>query len=162
MSKLAMEYLSKPFADRLPIVIARPFNYTGVGHAEHFVIPKIIAHFRQRAKIIELGNTDVYREYNDVRDVCQMYLMLLQKGNPSETYNLATGREYSLKEVIEMLEKLSGHRMQVNVNPAFLRSNEIDRLCGDPTHLIGRIGEQQYRHLEETLEWMLHSPAATA
>jgi len=157
MSKLAMEYLSKPFLDRLPIVIARPFNYTGVGHAEHFVIPKIIAHFSLRAKTIELGNTDVYREYNDVRDVCQMYLMLLQKGNPSETYNLATGREHSLKEVIAMLEKLSGHPMQVNVNPAFLRVNEIDRLCGDPSRLIGSIGEQQYRHLEETLEWMLQS-----
>jgi nucleoside-diphosphate-sugar epimerase len=157
MSKLAMEYLSKPFADRLPIVITRPFNYTGIGHAEQFVIPKIIAHFRLRAKTIELGNTDVYREYNDVRDVCQMYLMLLEKGNPSEIYNLATGREHSLKEVIATLEKLSGHRMQVNVNPAFLRTNEINRLCGDPTHLIGSIGEQQYRHLEETLEWMLQS-----
>jgi len=158
MSKLAMEYLSKPFADRLPIVIARPFNYTGVGHAEHFVIPKIIAHFRQRAKIIELGNTDVYREYNDVRDVCQMYLMLLQKGNPSETYNLATGREYSLKEVIAMLEKLSGHHMQVNVNPAFLRANEINHLCGDATLLESVIGQLEMRTLSETLAWMLDSP----
>jgi nucleoside-diphosphate-sugar epimerase len=157
MSKLAMEYLSKPFLDRLRIVIARPFNYTGVGHAEYFVIPKIITHFQLKAKTIELGNVDVFREYNDVRDVCQMYLALLQKGNSGETYNLATGREYALREVIAILEELSGHQLDVKVNPAFLRANEIDRLCGDPTRLIGSIGEQQYRHLEETLEWMLQS-----
>lgn len=155
MSKLAMEYLSKPFLDRLPIVITRPFNYTGVGHAEHFVIPKIISHFKQKAKIIELGNLDVFREYNDVRDVCQMYLRLLQKGIPGETYNLATGRVYALRDVINMLEKLSTHQLEVKVNSTFVRANEINRLCGDPTHLNKTIGIWQYRSLSDTLDWML-------
>jgi nucleoside-diphosphate-sugar epimerase len=159
MSKLAMEYLSKPFTDRLSVVIARPFNYTGVGHDAHFVIPKIIAHVRQRAKTIELGNTSVYREYNDVRDVCQMYLALLQKGNPGETYNLATSREHSLNDIMAMLEQLSGHRLEVVVNPDFIRANEINHLCGDATLLESVIGQLKLRPLSETLAWMLDSQA---
>lgn len=158
MSKLAMEYLSKPFFDRLPIVIARPFNYTGVGHDEHFVIPKIIAHFRRRAKTIELGNMDVYREYNDVRDICTLYLRLLTRGEVGNTYNLASGRVHSLREVLAAVERISQHSMAVSINPQFLRANEITRLCGDVTRLEQALGPLAFRPLDETLAWMLNSP----
>jgi len=56
MSKLAMETLARTWMDRLPIVITRPFNYTGPGQAEQFVIPKLITHFARRAPLVELGN----------------------------------------------------------------------------------------------------------
>jgi nucleoside-diphosphate-sugar epimerase len=158
MSKLAMEYLSKPFLDRLPIVIARPFNYTGVGHAEHFVIPKIIAHVRRQAKQIELGNIDVLREYNDVRDICILYLRLLSHGEKGNTYNLASGRVHSLREVLAAIERISQHSMAVSINPQFLRANEITRLCGDVTRLEQALGPLAFRPLDETLAWMLNSP----
>lgn len=154
MSKLAMEYMSQPFADRLPIVITRPFNYTGVGHAKNFIIPKIVEHFAKKATVIELGNIEVFREYNDVRDVCQVYLKLLANGVPSQTYNLASGRSYSLHQVIDALENISGHSMQVTVNPQFVRANEIFRLSGDPHKLESCIKTIAWRPLEDTLAWM--------
>ena len=155
MSKLAMEYMSAPFSDLLPIVITRPFNYTGVGHAEHFVIPKIVDHFRRKAKMIELGDVTVLREYNDVRDICQMYLRLLDLGEGGTTYNLATAREYCLKEVIGLLEKISGHALDIIINPQFIRANEIARLCGDANLLDQCIGYLPLHSLEDTLSWML-------
>jgi nucleoside-diphosphate-sugar epimerase len=56
MSKVAMEEMAKTFFDRLPIIIARPFNYTGPGQHENFLVPKLIQHFAKRSPTIELGN----------------------------------------------------------------------------------------------------------
>jgi nucleoside-diphosphate-sugar epimerase len=159
MSKLAMEYMSQPFLNRLPIVITRPFNYTGIGHAAHFVIPKIVDHFKRRAQTIELGDITVLREYNDVRDICQMYLKLLELGESGKTYNLATGREHSLKQVIAILEGLTGHSIDVVINPQFIRPNEIAHLCGDAHFLEKSIGQQNLHSLKDTLQWMLESKA---
>lgn len=159
MSKLAMEFMSQPFLNRLSIVITRPFNYTGVGHTEHFVIPKIVDHFRRKANMIELGDTTVLREYNDVRDICQMYLQLLDLGEGGKTYNLATTRQYCLKDVVGLLEEISGHAMDIIMNPQFVRENEIAHLCGDARFLEKCIGTQNLHSLEDTLEWMLQSKA---
>jgi nucleoside-diphosphate-sugar epimerase len=157
MSKLAMEYLSRPFMTSLPIVITRPFNYTGVGHALNFVIPKIVDHFARKASVIELGNTLVLREYNDVRDVCEMYLRLLKQGQSGQTYNLATGRTYSLTHVIEILQGICGYQIRVVNNPQFMRANEIHLLAGDGSKLAQCIGTLDLHRLEDTLRWMLES-----
>jgi len=155
MSKLAVELLARNFHARLPIVTTRPFNYTGIGHGAHFVIPKIVDHFARKASVIELGNVDVYREYNDVRDISNLYLALLTHGLAGKTYNLASGRTHSLRQVIAQLETMTGHSMAIEVNPQFVRSNEIVTLCGSSAFLEQAIGRIEWRPLEETLQWML-------
>lgn len=159
MSKLAMELMSATFADRLSLVTVRPFNYTGIGHDMRFVIPKLVAHFARRAETIELGNLDVEREFNDVRTVCKVYLSLLQLGQPGQTYNVCSGRPVSLKSAIEALKKITGHDLHVNVNPAFIRANEVHRLCGNPAKLEACIGSLQHPPVEDTLRWMLSTGA---
>jgi nucleoside-diphosphate-sugar epimerase len=155
MSKLAMEYMARTYLDRLPLFFVRPFNYTGPGQAEAFVIPKLVAHFARRAEAVELGNLDVEREFNDVRFVCEAYLQLLQKAKLGEVYNICTGKPVTLKAVLALLSQITGHQLQVKVNPAFVRNNEIHRLCGFPAKLENCIGRFSYPTLEETLQWML-------
>jgi nucleoside-diphosphate-sugar epimerase len=155
ISKLAMERLTCMFADRLAMVIVRPFNYTGVGHDARFVIPKLIEHFNRRALTIELGNLEVEREFNDVRTVCESYLRLLQLGQPGQIYNVCSGRPVSLKMAIDALKRITGHEIQIKVNPDFIRPNEVHRLCGSPAKLEACIGKLQHPSLEETLRWML-------
>jgi nucleoside-diphosphate-sugar epimerase len=159
MSKLAMEYLSHTYFDRLPIVIARPFNYTGPGQAPHFLIPKLVDHFAKRAESIELGNLNVEREFNDVRMICDAYLNLLNYGEAGEVYNVCSGNPFTLSYVLDTLAKITEHSLHVNVNPAFVRANEVHRLCGDPTkleQLMNRSQSVAYKYeLKDTLQWML-------
>ena len=155
MSKLAMEHMAKAHHAGLPLLVARPFNYTGVGHDSRFVIPKLVEHFVQRRPFIELGNIHVEREFNDVRMVCNAYLELLKKGVAGEAYNICSGRAYSLTAIIEMLSTLSEHKIEVRVNQEFVRPNELDTLSGSPRKLEACIGELLHPPLEDTLEWML-------
>lgn len=158
MSKLAMEHMSRTYRDRLPLTIVRPFNYTGPGQHLQFVIPKLVDHFRRRAPVVKLGNTQVEREYNDVRFVCEAYLRLLQREHECETFNVCTGRTYHLMGVIALLRELTGHAIEVETDPALVRANEVHRLCGDPSRLNAAIGELPGFELEQTLAWMLAQP----
>lgn len=155
VSKLAMEYMARLWCDRLPIVTARPFNYTGVGQAENFLLPKVVAHFRRKAEKIELGNLDVWRDFSDVRSVVQAYRRLLDIRPLGQTVNVCSGQTYSLREVLTMCQSITGHEIQVEVNPAFVRANEVKILCGDNSRLRALLGAWSTPPLEETLRWML-------
>jgi nucleoside-diphosphate-sugar epimerase len=143
----------------LPLLITRPFNYTGPGQGEQFVIPKLVSHFRRRAPSVTLGNLHVQREYNDVRFVCEAYLRLLEADHGRSTYNVCTGVTYDFNTVIGMLQDLTGHRIDVQVDPALVRANEVHRLCGDPSRLREAIGDPPAYSLGDTLAWMLEQPA---
>lgn len=156
-SKLVVEHMARTRLERLPVFFTRPFNYTGVGQSPDFLIPKLVQHFAARSAVVELGNMDVEREFNDVRFVCDAYLRLLQRATPGDVYNLCTGRTYSLREVMRMLTDLTGHLVEARVNTAFVRPNEISRLCGDSAKLLNCIGSVDHFELGDTLDWMLQS-----
>ena len=154
VSKVAMEYMVRTWMDKLPITIVRPFNYTGVGQAGQFLLPKIVNHFREKKPVIELGNLDVVRDFSDVRDVVTAYTALLQQPAAGETYNVCSGQGTSLLEVIESMKQISGQDIEVRVNPAFVRADEVKRLIGSDARLEAAIGTRDKRALAETLGWM--------
>ncbi len=154
-SKFAMEKMAQLWVDRLPIFIVRPFNYSGIGQEEKFLIPKIVAHFKQTKSIIELGNLGVWREFGDVRAVADIYTKLMKHCPVAETLNICTGQSHSLQEVIAMCEKITGHHIEIKINPQFVRANEVRELTGDNSRLRDHIGDWKIPRLEETLSWML-------
>lgn len=162
VSKLAMEYMARTWMDRLPIVIARPFNYTGVGQSGQFLIPKIVGHYARGERSIELGNLDVIRDFQDVRDVVRVYRQLLELVPAGETYNLCSGVGHSLGAIIDILSAEAGYRIDVNVNPKFVRSNEVVRLIGDAGKVKALTGDRERRDLVATLTWMLRDASAGA
>lgn len=156
VSKVACEYLLKIYRERLPLICVRPFNYTGVGQSDLFLIPKIVRHARERAPQITLGNTDTARDFSDVRTVATKYARLLQSPAAiGETFNICSGIAYSIQDILKLVEQLSGHHMKVEVDPALLRENEVKTLWGDPAKLIGLTGAQDDIPLQDTIAWML-------
>lgn len=156
VSKLAMEHMARLWADTLPVIITRPFNYTGIGQSASFLLPKIVSHFHRRAEVIELGNLDVWRDFSDVRAISNAYRRLVETpAAAGATVNVCSGRTYSLREVLGLAEEITGHTMRIEVNPLFVRPNEVKTLCGNPSKLRDLIGEWDTPPLEDTLRWML-------
>lgn len=163
VSKLSMEYMARVWSDRLNIAITRPFNYTGVGQSATYLLPKIVEHFRRRAPYIELGNLDVWRDFNDVRTVVSLYRRLIETPLAvGQTYNISSGRAYSLREVVALCEELTGHRMEVRVNREFVRDNEVRMLRGDSSKIQNLLSSWKPVDLASTLKWMLDHHAGDA
>jgi nucleoside-diphosphate-sugar epimerase len=154
VSKLAMEHMARLWMDRLPITIARPFNYTGLGQSENFLLPKIVAHFRKQAPRIELGNLAIARDFSDVRMVARSYRRLLAASPAGEAFNVCSGQSHSLASLIDMMSAIAGYRIDVQVNPAFVRANDVLTLVGSNAKLRAVIGEVEQTPLAETLRWM--------
>ncbi len=154
VSKLAMEYMARLWADKLPLIIARPFNYTGVGQHENFLLPKIVNHFRRAAPFIELGNLAIARDFSDVRMVARSYRRLLAAGQAGQAYNICSGVAHTLDQVLAMMGTIAGYTIEVRVNPAFVRSSDVLRLVGSNDKLAAAIGPLEPIALEQTLRWM--------
>ena len=135
ISKLAMEFVAKTYFDILPIIIVRPFNYTAPEQNIKFVIPKIATAFKNKLNQIELGNIDVYREYNSINFICDCYYKLIISKYKSEIVNLCSGITHSLSEVISICSNITNHQLSVNINPLFIRKDEIYKLSGNPDKL---------------------------
>lgn len=155
ISKLAMELISKTYFDKLPIIITRPFNYTGTQHSLNFLIPKIISHFIDKKETIELGNIDTFREYNDIDWVCDIYHKLMLSDFQSDIVNICSGQTYSIDDIIQTATKISNHSIEVKSNPEFVRANEIKELKGCTKKLFSIVNSQTKNNLENLISKML-------
>ncbi len=154
-SKLAMEHLAKTWSDRLPIVITRPFNYTGRGQESRFLVPKIVSHFTQGRPFIELGNLDVARDFSDVRMVAKAYRALLESPAAGEIVNVCSEHPHTLHEVVDLVREASGHELEIRVNRAFVRDNEVKVLVGSAAKLRQLAPTVEPIDFAETIRWMV-------
>ncbi len=154
ISKSAMEQIAKNYFDKLDIIITRPFNYTGIGQADHFLIPKIVSCYKEKKLEIELGNLEVFREFNDIEFVCEVYQKLLESDKSSQIVNIASNRLIALNEVIAIMNIIAGYEIKIKVNQKFVRENEIIRLSGSSKKLFHLIGTVDQKEFKETLEGM--------
>lgn len=161
VSKLAMEHMARLWSDRLPIAVTRPFNYTGIGQSEQFLIPKIVNHYRNGSREIELGNIKVVRDFLDVRDVAHLYRSIVELAPAGATFNLCSGIGHSLEDVLDKVGELAGYRIGVRVNPAFVRANEVKRLIWSPRKISELVDGFAPRPFADTLQWMYRAPPPT-
>jgi GDP-4-dehydro-6-deoxy-D-mannose reductase len=138
----------------------RPFNHTGPGQAESFVIP---AFAMQIAKIeaglappvIHVGNLDSERDFLDVRDVAEAYA-LAARSTPSPDlsgaiFNVASGVPQRIADVLERLLAQSRVTIEVKQDPARLRPSDLPRIIGDAGRLHRKLGWSPRHAFDDTL-----------
>ncbi len=156
-SKLDMEIMSLRWTDRLPISIVRPFNYTGVGQSEKFLVPKIVKAYAEKKEFLELGNLNVARDFSDVRFVAQAYGEIADRCINGITINLCSGVSTSLMSLIHLCEEISNHHLEIVSKKEFQRASEVSSLMGSTELMEKVLGFKSPFTLKETIRWIYHS-----
>jgi len=162
VSKAAAELLCYQWTQDqgFEIVMSRPFNHLGPGQAEHFVVPDFAKQVTEiklgrREPVLKVGAIDVTRDFTDVRDVVQAYLALMERGESGEAYNVCSGREYSIREILEELIRLAEVECRIIVDNARLRAVERKRNRGSFEKLANCTGWNPRITLTESLRDVL-------
>ena len=161
-SKASADHLAESYARSfaLPIVIVRPFNTFGPRQSTRAVIPTIIVQALRRGSI-EIGATLPTRDFNYVEDIAHGFALAGAANDVvGEVFNLGTGEEHSVGEVIQTVSTILGIELLVRerandrMRPA---SSEVHRLIADSRKaaaLLGWSPRHTFRQaLEKTIEW---------
>lgn len=162
VSKVSAELLCQQWSYTEPwrIIVVRPFNHIGAGQGESFVISSVA---RQLARIrlglqaprLEVGDIDVTRDFLDVQDVIEAYLLLLQRGRNGEIYNVCSGQERRVRDLIAEMARLAGVEVELVQDPARLRRAEQRRVVGSSDKLQKETGWTPGVNITETLRRVL-------
>jgi GDP-4-dehydro-6-deoxy-D-mannose reductase len=161
-SKLAAEELCLAWARfaGFEAVVARPFNHLGRGQRTDFAVARFADSIArvvagQTPPRLATGRLDVTRDFLDVRDVVDAYIAILLQGQPGEIYNVCSGVERRLEDLLHLLIRCSGARIEFSLDPSLLRPVDLLRIVGDASKLRAQTGWEPTVPLEETLLDML-------
>ncbi|MCC5815428.1 MAG: GDP-mannose 4,6-dehydratase [Leptospira sp.] len=145
-SKLSAETYCRQFtayAQNIEVMIARPFNHIGVGQRLEFVVPnfcsQIASSIKNNESTMMVGDLSSTRDFLDVQDVVRAYTYLAQSGLPGEVYNICSGQEISIQDVLEKIIKIANANVTVKIDPERIRPVETPRLFGD-NHKLNKLG----------------------
>ena len=119
----------------IDIVMTRSFNHFGAGQDERFFIPSMI-HQVLRMKhhdnkdVIRTGDLSIIRDYTDVRDVVNAYLLLLDKGLNGEVYNICSGKGWRLFDIVHLIQEICQTDFEIVMDDALIRPNDNPVIVG--------------------------------
>ncbi len=163
VSKVGQDYLGyqyfKSFGTR--VVRTRGFNHDGPRRGDVFVssnFAKQLASIEKGKKspVIHVGNLEARRDFTDVRDIVRGYWLALDGGcEPGEVYNLCTGKDLSIQQVLDELIRMSEVAVEVREDPERLRPSDVPVLLGDCSKFHKATGWKPTIPYERTLRDML-------
>lgn len=160
VSKVAQEYLSvaSGYSRELRIVRARAFNMLGPGQPEQLVPMTFVRQIRDvaegRADRVRVGLTSARRDFVDVRDAVAAFALMFTQGAPGEAYNIASGRDVSVDEIIDGLFEIAGIRVELEVDQRRLRPVDVPVVRADITKARSELGWEPEIGLRSSLEDM--------
>ncbi|MFC2172321.1 GDP-mannose 4,6-dehydratase [Acidobacteriota bacterium] len=161
-SKVAQEVIGIQYhlGQDFKIFLARPFNHCGARQEPAYVVSDFARQvaeieFQLRPPEIKVGNLEALRDFSDVRDMVQGYLLLVEKGRPGVPYNLCSGVATRIGDFLETLLSLSGTRIEIVVEKERYRPLDNPLMVGDPGLAAKDFDWSARIPLNETLEWTL-------
>ena len=159
VTKVAQEGLSKCYATKygININLTRSFNHIGPRQKDVFVIASFCKQVAQayldEQKELNMitGNLNVIRDFLDVRDVVAAYYYILQSGKSGELYNVSSGKGYQLKEIISILEEISGIKISTITNQKLIRPNDMPIIIGKNDKLKNDTGWKPEYSIKQSL-----------
>lgn len=162
VSKVAMDFLGYQYFKSygMKIVRTRGFNHTGPRRGDVYVcstFAKQIALIEAKKKepVIKVGNLESFRDFTDVRDMVRAYLLAVEKCEPGEVYNIASEKVWKIKDVLDMLIKMSSVDIKVEKDPERMRPSDVELLLGDATKFKKVTGWEPKIPFEQTLRDLL-------
>lgn len=139
----------------VPVVRARPFNHVGPGQSTDFVVAALARRIAEAARAgettLSVGSLTSRRDFTDVRDVVRAYRLLVLHGEPGQAYNVCSGRDVAVAELVDRLLDLAGARLALRTDPDLVRPVDVPVLRGDASRLTGATGWRPEIPLEQTL-----------
>lgn len=145
------------------LVVVRPFNHTGPGQDERFVLPAFAAQIARieaglSEPVLTVGNLDVKRTFLDVRDVVHAYELILAAAEslPMRTvFNVASDRLERIETVLAMMAAEAKSPFEIVTDPGRSRPGEIPATAGSSTRLHRATGWVPRIPLETTIRHLL-------
>ncbi len=152
ISKVTQEQFAKMYREQhdLKIYCVRPFNHTGIGQKDTFVLPsfcKQVAEIERSGKpgVMKVGNLAVRRDFSHVRDIVRAYLMIAESDDCTIVYNVGSGKAYSLQEMLDYVVGQSSQKIELEVDPARFRPTDQPVICCDYSLIKSQLGwEPEY------------------
>lgn len=124
---------------QLKAIRLRPFNHTGPGQSEKFVVPAFAAQIAriergEQEPVISVGEIESRRDFLDVRDVADAYtkaLLNFDRLPQGCAINIASGTARSIRSVLELMLAQSSIRIEVRPDPSRVRVNDTPLIVGD-------------------------------
>ncbi len=156
VSKVGQDLLAYQYHanEGIRTIRARIFNTTGPRK-----VGDVLSDFARRAVDIEngkeaslrVGNLETRRGITDVRDLVNALLLLSEKGEWGQCYNICGRYDYRIGDLIPMIEQVIGKPLAVLTDPALLRPSDEPVIFGDATRLIERTGWAQQISIDQTV-----------
>lgn len=152
ISKVTQEQFAKLYREQygLKIYCVRPFNHTGIGQRDSFVLPsfcKQVAEVDKSGKDgkIQVGNLKVKRDFSHVKDVVRAYRMIVESDNCNQIYNVGSGKAYSLEDMLTYIIGLSDQNIEIEVDQNRIRPTDQPVICCERSLIGKELGwEPQY------------------
>lgn len=160
ISKLAQEHLAWMNCQKydLPVIIARIFNIVGLDQSPNLVPMTFITQLQNVKKKlsdhIKIGNATTRRDFVDVRDVMTALIALLEYGISGEIYNIASGNDVSINEVLEMLQEIGEIHVPIRQNSDRIKSTDIPCIRADISKIKMITNWKPRYELCESLEYV--------